>query len=58
MLSRLDLAQHLGDLALGVDHERRSLVAEVFAAIHRLLDPHAIRLGDGVILIGEQREVE
>ena len=27
MLGRLDLAQHLGDLAVGVDHERRALIA-------------------------------
>ena len=27
-------------------------------AVHRLLDPDAVRLGDGVVRVGEQREVQ
>ena len=43
-------------LAVGVDDERRACVAHVGAAVHRLLDPHAVRLGDRVVRVGQQRE--
>ncbi len=44
--------------AVRADHERRALVAHVRAAVHRLLDPHAVGLGDRVVLVAEQREAE
>ncbi|MGZ3748368.1 MAG: hypothetical protein ACXWRE_13390, partial [Pseudobdellovibrionaceae bacterium] len=33
---RAHLRQHRGDLPLGVDHERRTLVAPVLASVHRM----------------------
>ena len=35
-----------------------ALHAHVRPAVHRLLDPHPVRLGDRVVLVGEQREAE
>ena len=55
---RRDLREDLGDLALGVDQEGRPLHAHVLLAVHRLLDPGAVGLGDGVVGVGEQGEVE
>ena len=46
------------DLAVLVDQERRAHDAHVLLAVHALLAPHAVRLGDGVVLVGQQREPE
>jgi hypothetical protein len=51
----LDLVKHLGDLALGVDYERAALDAHVLAPVHTFFLPHPIRLGDGVVGVGNQR---
>ena len=40
VLGRLDVAQHLGHPAVGVDHERRALVAPVRAPVHRFFSTH------------------
>ena len=53
-----DLWEDLGDLAVGADDEGRPLHAHVLLAVHRLLDPGAVLLGDGVVGVGEQGEVE
>src|SRR5205085_8133032 len=55
---RAHLVPGLGDLALLVDQERRTDDAEVLLAVHALLAPHAVRIGDRVVLIREQREAE
>ena len=52
------LRDDVADAAVGVDDERRALGAQVRLAVHRLLHPHAVELADGVIGIGEQREVQ
>jgi hypothetical protein len=46
------------DAAVGVDDERRALGAHVGLAVHRLLHPDAVQLADGVVGVGEQREVQ
>ena len=46
------------DGALLVDDERRPQRAPVGAAVHRLLRPDAVGLADGVVLVGQQAEVE
>src|SRR5271165_4484494 len=46
VLGRLDLAQDLDDPPLGVEHEGGPLVAEIRAAVHRLLHPHAVAVLD------------
>src|SRR3954454_22734600 len=53
-----DLRKHLRDLALGVDQEGRAADAEVGLAVHLLLAPDAIEVGDLVVLVGEEGEVE
>src|SRR5438309_11240372 len=55
---RGDAVPRLGDPALLVDEERRALDAHVLAAVHRLLAPHAVGVGHGVVLVGQQREPE
>src|SRR5687767_2207631 len=44
VLVRLHFRQHLLDTAFFVDDERRTLVAPVLPAVHRLLLPHAVAL--------------
>jgi hypothetical protein len=41
-----------------VSQEGRPLDAHVLLAVHRLLDPGAIALGDGVVGVGEHLSVE
>src|SRR4029079_7899741 len=48
----------LGDLPLLVDQERRTRDAHVLATVVRLLAPHAPRLGDLAVLVGDEWEVE
>src|SRR5262249_1247949 len=56
VLVGLHLAEDPGDVAVGVDHERRALDAHVLLARELLLDPDAVLLGDGVVLVCEERE--
>src|SRR5688572_19667646 len=53
---RLDLLEHVRDAPRRVDDERGAEDAVVLAAVHRLLAPDAVGLGDRVVLVGEQRE--
>ena len=55
---RRGLLDHVRDLALGVDDEGRALDAHVLLAVHGLLDPGAVEVGDRVVGVGEQGEVE
>src|SRR6266576_634924 len=52
----LDLRPDPRDPAVGTDEERRPRRAPVGLPVVLLLDPRAVRLGDGVALVGEQRE--
>ena len=54
----LTLYQASCDLALLVDEERRADDAHVGLAVDLLLAPHAVRLGHGVLGVGQQREAE
>src|SRR5690606_12574699 len=54
VLARSDLREDLRDPAFLVDHEGRPLVAPVLPAVHRLLLPDPVRLGDLVVGIGEE----
>ena len=58
MLFRLHLREDPGDLALGVDDEGGAQHAHVLLAVHRLLAPGAVLLGDRVVGVGEQGEAE
>ena len=58
MRLRRGLRDHVHDRAVGVDDERRAVHAHVRLAVHLLLAPDAVLLGDGVVRVGEQREVE
>jgi len=51
---RLDVAEHVPDAALLVDHERRAQNALVRPAIVLLLAPRVVRLGDLVVGIAQQ----
>src|SRR5207249_4563883 len=53
-----DLVPGLDDLSLLVYEEGRPEDAHVLAAVHGLLGPDVVRLGDRVVLVGEQREAE
>lgn len=55
---RMGTRQDVGDLLIGVDHERRARDAPVGAAVHVLLHPGAVGLGDAVVGVGEQGEVQ
>src|SRR3954468_558148 len=59
-LRRVSLGLHTAkdafDAALAVDHERRAEDTHVFAAEHRLLAPDAVRFGNFVIRVGQERE--
>ena len=54
----LILYQACSSLPVGADEERRAHDAHVHLAVHLLLLPHAVRLGDGVVDVGQQREAE
>ena len=54
----LTLYQASSDLALLVDQERRADDAHVRPAVELLLAPHAVRLGDLVLGVRQQREPE
>src|SRR6476620_5713827 len=56
VLLGLDAPEHPGDVALGVDHDRRALDPHVFLPVVALLDPEAVLLGQLVVRIGEERE--
>src|SRR4029078_2764239 len=58
VLLGLDAPEHPGDVALGVDHDRRALDPHVFLPVVPLLDPEAVPLGQLVIRIGKEREGE
>src|SRR5687768_12062683 len=53
-----DLRPRLLDLPLLVHQERGADDPLVLLAVHRLLAPGAVRLGDRVVLVGEEREPE
>ena len=55
---RRGLLDHVRDLALGIDDEGRALDAHVLLAVHGLLDPGAVEVGNRVVGVGEQGEVE
>src|ERR1700738_3773434 len=48
------LLEHLGDAAPGVDDEGGARVAPVLPPVHRLLLPHAVLVGHGMPLVGEE----
>ena len=52
----LHVVPSLCDLAVAADEIRRPHVAHELAAVERLLLPHAVLFGDGVIFVGEQRK--
>ena len=55
-LFRGDLQPSVQDPALFVDHEVAPDDAHVLLAVHRLLLPDAVPLGDGVVGVGQERE--
>src|SRR5690606_19361325 len=55
---RLDLLEHPRDAPLLVDEEGGARDAPVLPPVHRLLLPHAVGLGDAVVRIGEQPEIQ
>src|SRR3954462_6029893 len=55
---RRGLRDDVHDGAVGVDDERRAVHAHVGLAVHRLLAPGPVLLGDRVVGVREQREVE
>lgn len=55
---RRDLGEDPGDLAVGVDDEGGALHAPVGAPVVAFLDPGAVGLGDLVIGVCEQGEIE
>ena len=55
---RAHLVEDARELALLVDDEGGADDAHELLAVERLLAPHAPRLGDRVVLVGEQREAE
>src|SRR4029077_18420559 len=58
MTRHLDLVPDVADDAFLVDQEGRPLDAHVFAAVHALLDPRTIGLGDLSLLVGGEDEGE
>ena len=52
----LDLRPDPGDPAVGIDEEGRAGDRPVLLAVVLLLDPRAVRLGDLVVLVGEEGE--
>ena len=54
----LDALPDLGHLAVGIDQERRALDSHRLLAVHVLFPPGAVFLGDFVVRIGQQREVQ
>src|SRR5947209_4569872 len=55
---RLHFLKHVPHLAVFSDDEGRAGDAHVLLAIHALLLPDAVALGDGMVGVGEQREVQ
>ena len=58
MALRLDLVPGVRHAAVGPDEERRALDAHVRPAVLDPLDPGAVGIGRGVVLVGKQGEVE
>src|ERR1035437_3963844 len=58
VLGRLDLAQHLSDLPVRTNDERRALVPKEAAPVETLGPPNPAALRNSVILIGQQGEVQ
>src|SRR3954453_4576986 len=58
MRLRRDLRKDLRDPALGVDQEGGTGDAHVGLAVHLLLTPDAVEVGDLVVLVGQGGEVE
>src|SRR5688500_13181536 len=54
----LDLGPDLSDAAVRIDEERGALDAHELAPIVDLFDPRPVALGDGVVDIGQEHEVE
>ena len=54
----LHLAPRLEDAAVGADQIGRALHPHIFAAVHRLLDPGAERVGNAPVLVGDERHGE
>ena len=54
MAEGFDLFKDVGNLAALIDDERSPYNAHVFAAIHFLQTPHAVLLGDGMVLVGQK----
>src|SRR3954468_5200837 len=52
------LGDHGSDDAVRADDERRPAGAQVRAPVHRLLAPDPVGLADGVVLVGQQGEVQ
>ena len=58
MARHLDLAPASGNASCLVDQERRALDAHVLAAVHRLLDPHAVGVSDRLVVVGGETHSE
>ena len=58
MLRRFYFVKDVGYATLLVQQESLSCHTHIFSAVHRLLDPHAIRLTHHLLGVGEQREVQ
>ena len=58
MADWLDLLEYLGNAAVLVDEKARALDAHVLAAEHALLFPHAVRFGDFMVDVAQQREIQ
>src|SRR5262249_41363876 len=55
---RAHAVERLHDRPVRPDHERAALDAHVLAAVHGLLDPDPVRLGNGVVRVRQQHEAE
>jgi len=55
---RADLVPDLGEGAVGADEEGRADDPQVLLAVHGLLPPDAVGVGDAVVGVGEQGEAE
>ncbi len=56
MSGSLHFRKDMVNPAVRIHHERASLDAHVFSAVHVFFDPDAIGLGYLVILVAQQRE--
>ena len=58
MPNRFDLFKDMNDLSINTNHEGRPRDAKIFLSVHALLLPDPIFLGDRVIGVGKEREVQ